>query len=327
MLDDILAILNTVGQVVDTPWAAVRTGIRDRSIGSGLESIFDVDQRATGREMLESLGMAENQPGLDWGDVAGFGAEVIPDMLLPGMGAYKILKYLRPAAEAAPIGRGFLDAIDKAVPTPNAFRHIDDDMAIQLLDELTAVTPLHQPVQATKGMRYRAFDEPQDFSGADRSFASEPFGWGGAYEAEFIPNQASPIAHHTGAFRGEALPESVRRLFFDPDYWVDPNIASSHLRELRKQMPLAEFVQVAYDPLTDAPTPIARFGLSDALPKDFAATADMRQMAQRFREVPELARAMDIYGPALPAPDSSRTQPLTSILPLLALLGLAELEV
>lgn len=117
MLDELLNILNTVGQVVDTPWAAVRTGIRDRSIGSGLESILDVDQRATGREMLESLGMSENQPGLDWGDVAGFAVEVVPDMLLPGAGAYKLLKYLRGADEATDIG-ALMRAIDKRVPDP-----------------------------------------------------------------------------------------------------------------------------------------------------------------------------------------------------------------
>lgn len=136
MIDELLQILNTVGQVVDTPWAAVRTGIRDRDIGSGLESILDVNRRATGREMLESLGMGENQPGLDWGDVAGFGAEVIPDMLLPGAGAYKALKWLRGAgdvADAAPAGRAWLDAIDKAVPTPAGPQAIPEEQLMRLI--------------------------------------------------------------------------------------------------------------------------------------------------------------------------------------------------
>lgn len=133
MLDELLQILNTVGQVFDTPWAAVRTGIRDRSVGSGLESILDVDRRATGRQMLESLGMSENQPGLDWGDVAGFAAEVVPDMILPGAGAYKALKYLRGADEAAPIGRAYLDAIDKAVPLPSVSDAIPESELARLL--------------------------------------------------------------------------------------------------------------------------------------------------------------------------------------------------
>lgn len=158
MLDDILAILNTVGQVVDTPWAAARTAIRDRDIGSGLSSIFDTQARASGRDMLESLGVLDqNQPGLDWGDVAGFAAEVGPDMLLPGAGAYKLLKYLRPADEVAPIGRGFLDAIDKAVPTPSvpaALSEVDLDRLlrsnpiIESADSMLPALPAPDPVAA-----------------------------------------------------------------------------------------------------------------------------------------------------------------------------------
>lgn len=177
MLDELLNILNTVGQVVDTPWAAVRTAVRDRDIGSGLESILDVNGRATGRQMLESLGMSENQPGLDWGDVAGFAAEVVPDMLLPGAGAYKALKWLRPVDEIAPAGRAWLDAIDKAVPTPAGPQAIPEDQLMRLIGSnpiidaaesmplaLPAPTPdaapyysrLRQAIEALPGENYKS---------------------------------------------------------------------------------------------------------------------------------------------------------------------------
>jgi hypothetical protein len=68
-----------VGNVLDTPGAFLRTALAGQNPFPG---VFDTDQRVSGRDLLEKAGILNaNTPGLDWGDAAGFGAEVLLDPL------------------------------------------------------------------------------------------------------------------------------------------------------------------------------------------------------------------------------------------------------
>jgi GNAT superfamily N-acetyltransferase len=63
--------LGAVGYALDTPGAYTRGLLAGRP-----------GQRVGGREMLQDWGVVgENRPGLDWGDAAGFGAEMLLDPL------------------------------------------------------------------------------------------------------------------------------------------------------------------------------------------------------------------------------------------------------
>lgn len=74
-----LSALGFVGNVLDTPGGFVRTALAGENPFPG---IFDPSQRTGGRELLEQYGMlGSNTPGLDFGDVAGFAAEVGLDPL------------------------------------------------------------------------------------------------------------------------------------------------------------------------------------------------------------------------------------------------------
>lgn len=74
-------VLSGVGYALDTPGALTRGVLAGRP-----------GTRASGREMLEALGvLGPNQSGLDAGDVAGFGADMLVDPvnLLGGYGMWK----------------------------------------------------------------------------------------------------------------------------------------------------------------------------------------------------------------------------------------------
>lgn len=72
-----LSALEAIGNVLDTPGAFVRTALAGENPFKG---IFDTSQRVSGRDLLEEWGMlGRNRPGLDFGDVAGFAAEVATD--------------------------------------------------------------------------------------------------------------------------------------------------------------------------------------------------------------------------------------------------------
>lgn len=71
--------LAKIGHILDTPGGVVRTALVGRN---PLPAIFDPDQRASGRDVLEHAGvLGPNQEGFDAGDVAGFAAEVALDPL------------------------------------------------------------------------------------------------------------------------------------------------------------------------------------------------------------------------------------------------------
>lgn len=74
-----LSGLGFVGNVLDTPGAMLRNTIVGENPFKG---VFDPEQRTSGRDVLEQYGMLDpNQAGMDAGDVAGFGAEVLLDPL------------------------------------------------------------------------------------------------------------------------------------------------------------------------------------------------------------------------------------------------------
>lgn len=100
MIDELLAMLGVAGDVIDTPGRFTRTALSGRN---PFPTIFDPSQGASGRDMLESWGMLDaNQEGLDFGDAAGFGAEMLFDPLnaLGGAGLLKGLKGIRGARAA-----------------------------------------------------------------------------------------------------------------------------------------------------------------------------------------------------------------------------------
>jgi len=69
----------TVGNILDTPSAIIRALLAGEN---PLPGIFNPQERVGGRDLLERMGILdENTAGLDWGDVAGFGTEVLLDPL------------------------------------------------------------------------------------------------------------------------------------------------------------------------------------------------------------------------------------------------------
>jgi hypothetical protein len=82
--------LEWLGQTLDKPGAAVRgllAGQPEQLANlipfSDTLGITDPKTRVSGRDLLEKAGiLGQNTPGLDWGDVGGFAAEVVTDPLL-----------------------------------------------------------------------------------------------------------------------------------------------------------------------------------------------------------------------------------------------------
>jgi len=85
----VLSGLTTVGHILDTPGSIVR-GLLAGEPGRAFGGILEPSERVYGREMLENWGMlGPNKRGLDVGDVAGFGAEVVLDPLFWSSGLLK----------------------------------------------------------------------------------------------------------------------------------------------------------------------------------------------------------------------------------------------
>lgn len=107
MDNPILSALGFAGDVLGTPGSVVR-GLMAGDPGRAFGGVFDPSRRVHGRELLEKLGVLdENEDGLDPGDVAGFGADVITDPLtyLGGFGAHRAFKGPKPSSYTAPATR------------------------------------------------------------------------------------------------------------------------------------------------------------------------------------------------------------------------------
>lgn len=114
--------LGAAGTVLDTPGSIAR-GLMAGKPGRALSGIFSPDERVGGREMLEDWGALDpNEDGVDFGDVAGFGAEAVLDplsIIAPAIGARKAFKGIRKAGDIAPAVADVADlanAIDAPLP-------------------------------------------------------------------------------------------------------------------------------------------------------------------------------------------------------------------
>lgn len=110
-----LSALGYVGSTLDKPGAALRgllAGQPDQLLNlipfSDALGITNEADRVSGRDLLEQYGMlAPNTPGPDWGDVGGFGAEVLLDPLTYlTFGGSALTKAGRAADAAGDLARG-----------------------------------------------------------------------------------------------------------------------------------------------------------------------------------------------------------------------------
>lgn len=126
LLEGTLGGLQWLGETLDKPGAAMRGLLAGRP-GQLLNlipfsdtlGITNPQDRTSGRDLLEQAGLLDaNTPGLDWGDVAGFGAEVLTDPLLL-LGA-KLMPLtgngLKNAAALAKEGAEAATTFEKAAP-------------------------------------------------------------------------------------------------------------------------------------------------------------------------------------------------------------------
>ncbi len=140
-LMDILSALNYAGETIDKPGRALR-GVLAGKTGelanlipfSDAMGITDPAQSISGRDMLESWGAIDpNQEGLDAGDIAGFGAEMLLDPLnlIPGIGAAKALgkaSKARAANRSVDAASGYVNAFNDAQDAAR-LHNLDVDMA------------------------------------------------------------------------------------------------------------------------------------------------------------------------------------------------------
>lgn len=111
----ILSGLGWVGETLDKPGSAVRgliAGQPEQLLNlipfSDTLGITDPTTRVSGRDLLEKAGLlGANEEGLDWGDVAGFGAEVALDpFLFTGFGKQALTAEGRAAKAAGTLQKG-----------------------------------------------------------------------------------------------------------------------------------------------------------------------------------------------------------------------------
>lgn len=96
-------VLGGIGYALDTPGAMTRAALLNAMDALTGEDRFQ-GWRASGRDILERAGYAPNTPGLDMGDVLGFGVETVLDPLnfIPGTAlANRMLRGIRVSDEAA----------------------------------------------------------------------------------------------------------------------------------------------------------------------------------------------------------------------------------
>lgn len=72
------SFLRLVGGVLDAPGSTIRNTL---ALRNPLRGLFNLEDRLSGRDLLERIGLPKNTPGLDTGDVLGFIAEVGLDPL------------------------------------------------------------------------------------------------------------------------------------------------------------------------------------------------------------------------------------------------------
>lgn len=118
--------LQWLGETLDKPGRAVRGLLGGKTSElmnlipfSDTFGLTDPSQQVTGRDLLEDSGLLEkNQEGLDFGDVAGFGAEVLLDPLTyVGIGAFTHAgkAALRAGKHTVPVASKFVKALGGSI--------------------------------------------------------------------------------------------------------------------------------------------------------------------------------------------------------------------
>lgn len=99
-MDPLMEALAWGGHVLDTPGSIVR-GLVSGNVDRAFGGILDPEQRVSGTQMLQHLGLIGDDPGLG-GEIAGIGASILTDplTLLGGYGAWKGASRLRAGADA-----------------------------------------------------------------------------------------------------------------------------------------------------------------------------------------------------------------------------------
>lgn len=88
----VMSGLEAVGNLLDVPGSMVRDVLAGQNPLDQLLSPLSHENRTTGRGLLEKHGLlSKNTEGLDWGDVGGFGAEVLLDPLILLVGPGKAI--------------------------------------------------------------------------------------------------------------------------------------------------------------------------------------------------------------------------------------------
>ncbi len=203
-MNPILDALSGAAYLADTPGAYLRGALSGRP-----------GERASGREMLQNWGVAgENQPGLDWGDVGGFGAEMVLDPLslaAPALGAIKGLHGIQAGTKAA---QGLAHA-DDASPLVKAMAGFagDEAGAIAHPEALRLLREQDNPLG-----RFGALSEPSPAQLSVNTGIQEtefPHGMLHGTMAAYLPNEYNPTVvpnlHFDQWGSPEAMEEMVRR--------------------------------------------------------------------------------------------------------------------
>lgn len=194
--------LQYIGETLDKPGRAVR-GLLNGKPGelanlipfSDTMGITDPEKSTSGRDLLESYGMlGKNEPGLDWGDAAGFGAEVLTDPTsFMSFGAKAIGKAGK-AAEAAGLS---LKGSKRGLK-------LEDALQGATLDQLKAAA------RSAKAQGTRLRDIRGDQLGGVMGFTTGPLGLFGIHGSH-VPE----FAQSAGAFKAldtaVNLPETLTR--------------------------------------------------------------------------------------------------------------------
>lgn len=101
-----IGALEAVGNTLDVPRSAIASGLSSVMSGLGMQSHVKPGEKVYGRDLLEQAGLlGGNKPGLDWGDVAGFGVDMATDPLTY-LGIGTLTKAGRAAEAASSLTRG-----------------------------------------------------------------------------------------------------------------------------------------------------------------------------------------------------------------------------
>lgn len=103
-MNPLLELLGYAGNVLDAPGSMVR-GLLAGDVEGAFAGLTDTSRRWSGRDLLEGYGVLDpNEEGLDWGDVAGTGVDLLADPLnfLGWVGLTKGIQHLRKGSGVIP---------------------------------------------------------------------------------------------------------------------------------------------------------------------------------------------------------------------------------